>query len=147
MILRHLRFDDQWVILCDPDAHPVLVGQFVFDTSMGEWEITGGAAPHKHGSTGRVYVKNKYNVERHFYPTSFDLVWFEEKYVHLNPEAAPKSYVVEFGVQINVTAASKAEATEIAKEIGQSDTLNEYWDWDNDPISVHELDDNGDPIL
>jgi len=147
MILRHLRFDDQWVILCDPDNHPAQVGQFVFDENMGEWEITGGAAPHKFGRTGLVYVRNKYGVDRRFYPVAFDLVWVEEKYVHLQPEEEKRYWSVEFAVQITVEAANKAEAVQNAREVAHSDSLNEYWGCDDDPICVHKLDENGDPIV
>ena len=144
-IIKRIAYDEHPRILCDPDGYPAQLGQIVHDDNMGRWVITGAVAPHKPSSTGRVAVKNAYGVRREFFPSIFDLHWFEEEDVNQEAVSEQKTFVVKFVIQIDVQADSKEQAVEWAREIGYSDGLREYCD--HDPLSVHELDENGDPIL
>jgi len=63
-------------VLCNQDDGRVMdVGEFVKDFRGDEAEITGGRAPHKMGSTGRVYVTYEDGTTGEYYPGVFNLEW------------------------------------------------------------------------
>lgn len=53
---------------------PVTVGETVTDFRGDKATVTGGEAPHKQGSTGRVYVKQNEH-EAQYFPSVFELEW------------------------------------------------------------------------
>ena len=65
-------------VLIDNQGNKVVVGQ-IFTTEEGTiYSLTGGKAPHKPSSTGRIYVKTpNYEYGREFFPGVLDLQWVE----------------------------------------------------------------------
>jgi hypothetical protein len=69
-------YDDEPCVLMPigDNGYTVQVGDKATSFRGENYRITGGRAPHKPESTGRVYVKNR-SGEREFFPGVFDLKW------------------------------------------------------------------------
>lgn len=55
----------------DADGSPVMRNVWMKSSRGEEYQITGGRAPHKEGSTGRVFC----GLNREFFPSVFDCHW------------------------------------------------------------------------
>lgn len=63
------------LLVCGRTGEPVAIGDMV-DSRFGPARVVGGSAPHKPGSTGRVYVKHQdAEYSREFFPPVFNLTW------------------------------------------------------------------------
>ncbi len=68
------RHDGVRCALLRKDGTAACIGDKLVSAETTYW-LTGGAAPHKASSAGKVYVKDTRGTVREFYPSVFDLVW------------------------------------------------------------------------
>ena len=67
-------WDGMYTLLYEDDVHVVQGDVVQSENSSHQWSVQGGAAPHKPGSTGRVFVTWA-GKEMSYYPQVFDLKW------------------------------------------------------------------------
>ncbi len=68
--------EDGWILI-DKQGNPVLKGSTHMSFRNEPLVITGGAPPHKPGSTGRIYIQSGGTFTAEYYPSVCDLKWVE----------------------------------------------------------------------
>jgi hypothetical protein len=73
-----LNYANQVCILVDENDEPVVM-KTAYRTFRGdEWQVTGGRAPHKPSSQGKVWVEDWAGFTMEYYPSVFGMRWATE---------------------------------------------------------------------
>lgn len=76
--ITSLNHQNQVCILVDENDEPV-VKKITYRTYRGdEWQVTGGRAPHKPSSQGKVWVEDWAGFTMEYYPSVFGMRWAVE---------------------------------------------------------------------
>lgn len=67
------------VLIRKSTNQPITKGDVLVDFRGDTATAVGGSAPHKAGSTGRVYVRLAGGFDGSFFPSVFDLIWADPK--------------------------------------------------------------------
>jgi len=73
--ITSLNHENRVCILTDVNGEPVNKNT-VHRTFRGEtWQVTGGRAPHKPSSQGKVWVEDWAGFSMEYYPSVFNMTW------------------------------------------------------------------------
>lgn len=78
--ITSLNHENRVCILTDVNGEPVnkktVYRTFRDEAGMGRaWQVTGGRAPHKPSSQGKVWVEDWAGFSMEYYPSVFNMTW------------------------------------------------------------------------
>jgi len=99
------NWNDKLCILLDSDTgEPVKIGSYYKDRDCAPMKLTGGYAPHKPSSSGKVHVEIEYDGQTHsreFYPSVINAEWRELELKAKEPRYWDEDWQKYWGDQIH----------------------------------------------